>query len=244
MAVRKGNAVIPIRSLVVLVVAMTMATPMSMAAQGTPEATPAEVCVFPAIDIGLLREIRDDVATSPPPTPTVYADGSWSSQTYVMPFPPPPGEPLDDATAASVQQFLDDYETCLVIGDIPTTYGAWTEGFIRRTVGGNLEFVEALIGWMESGRAVWPHPGLGLLLLRAWSIETGHVVAVVELVGTLETWTMLLQPAGDSWRIDDIWGYPLQLLEDSLTGPVYGTPIGDDSLIETDFDSATAVPDD
>jgi hypothetical protein len=241
MALRKGNVVIRTRCLVVLVVAMAIAGPHAVSAKGTPVATPASECVFPPISIELLREIRDDVAENPPPTPTVYADGSWSSRMHTMPFPPPPGEPLDDETVTSVQQFLEDYETCLVIGDIPTTYGAWTEGFIRRTVGDNIEFVEGLIDWMESGRAVWPHPGLSLLLLRAWSIDTGHVVAVVELVGTLETWTMLLQPAGDSWLIDDIWDYALQLLEDGLTGPVYGTPIGDDSLIETDSDSATAV---
>jgi hypothetical protein len=227
--------------LMLSIVVMAIALPFASSAQGTPEATPEVGCGFPAISIELLRAIRDDVDANPPPPPTVYANGSWSSQTYVMPFPPPAGEPLDDATHASIVQFLEDYETCLVIGDIPTTYGAWTEGFIRRTVGDNIEFVEGLIDWMESGRAVWPHPGLSLLLLRAWSIDTGHVVAVVELVGTLETWTMLLQPAGDSWLIDDIWDYALQLLEDGLTGPVYGTPIGDDSLIETDSDSATAV---
>ena len=152
MALRKGNVVIRTRCLVVLVVAMAIAGPHAVSAKGTPVATPASECVFPPISIELLREIRDDVAENPPPTPTVYADGSWSSRMHTMPFPPPPGEPLDDETVTSVQQFLEDYETCLVIGDIPTTYGAWTEGFIRRTVGDNIEFVEGLIDWMESGQ--------------------------------------------------------------------------------------------
>jgi hypothetical protein len=242
MDARKGHAVFRIGRLVVSIVVMAIALPLASSAQGTPEAMPEVGCAFPPISIELLREIRDDVAENSPPTPTVYADGSWSSRMHTMPFPPPPGEPLDDETVTSVQQFLADYETCLVIGDIPTTYGAWSEGFIRRTVGDNLEFIEGLIDWMESGSAVWLHPGIDLLLLRAWSIETGHVVAVVELVGTQETWTMLLQPAGETWLIDELWSDPLQLLDDSLTGPVYGTPIADDSLIETDSDSATTVP--
>lgn len=217
-----------IRLFVSLMAAMSILAPLSSAARGTPEATPTVTCAFPPISIELLREIRDDIAANPPPTPTTAAEGYSSSRTHLIQFPPPPGEPLDEATHASVERFVAAYEPCIVGGDFARTYGAWTEDFIRRTVGPNLELVEALIMAMNEDAAVFAHPSLSLLLLRAWEIDSGHVVAVVQIVGADQYWTWLLLPVGDSWRIDDLWNIEPELFEGSLTGPIYATPITGD----------------
>ena len=73
---------------------------------------------------------------------------------------------------------------------------------------------------------MFAHPEIqSLVLLRAWRIETGHIVAVVQIVGAKQDWTMLLIPHGDSWRIDDMWSLGPRMIGDNLTGPVYGTPV-------------------
>ena len=53
--------------------------------------------------------------------------GTWSSELHRMPFPPPPGDPIDEQTLASVRQFLADYADCVVTGDILAGYGALTD---------------------------------------------------------------------------------------------------------------------
>lgn len=97
---------------------------------------------------------------------------------------------------------------------------------------------------MESDRAVWPHPGLSLLLLRAWRIETGHVVAVVQIVGAGQGWVMLLASEGASWRIDDLWSSDPSRIDDSLTGPIYATPITEDErgYVTMEITASPATP--
>jgi hypothetical protein len=214
--------------LVTLFVLLVIAfVPLSALADATPEATPAEHCAFPPISVDLLREFRDEIATNPPPTPTPEAR-LQSPRTHLMPFPPPPGEPIDDATVASVRAFLDDYAACMRAGGLLFMYGAWTEDLIRRSLGSNPETADAVIRAVEmesAGTPVFVYPGTSLPLLRAWRIETSHVVAVVQIVGAQQYWTMLLLPHGDSWRIDDLWSASPPMIGDSLTGPVYATPI-------------------
>jgi hypothetical protein len=103
----KGHDVSWIRYLAVLFTMVLISAPLSSSAQGTPEATPAPTCVFPPISIDLLREIRDDIAENPPPTPTPPLMGITSDHTHLLNFPPPPGDPVDDATVASIRYFLD-----------------------------------------------------------------------------------------------------------------------------------------
>src|SRR5215216_5548379 len=89
----------------------------SAASQSTPEATPAPECTFQPVSVELLREIERDVAEHPIPTPTQpdpSDHGFWTIQVHVRPFPPPAGEPLDDATLASLREFLSDYTQCLI----------------------------------------------------------------------------------------------------------------------------------
>jgi hypothetical protein len=201
--------------------------PISALADATPQATPADRCAFPPISIDLLREMRDEIAANPPPTPTPEANYS-SSRSHLMPFPPPPGKPIDDATVASIRAFLGDYAACLRAGGLLSIYGAWTEDLIRRSLGSNPETADAVIRAVKmeaAGTPVFVYPGVTLPLLHAWRIETGHVVAVVQIVGAEQYWTMLLLPHGDSWRIDDLWSGGPRMIGDSLTGPVYATPI-------------------
>jgi hypothetical protein len=96
----------------------------------------------------------------------------------------------------------------------------------------------------ESETPMFPHPGISLLLLRAWQIETGHVVAVMQIVGISQYWTMLLVPNGDSWLIDDIWNADERMIGDNASGPVYATPIADDSTGRTIEKSVTAAASD
>ena len=209
---------------VLLLVALV---PLSALADATPEATPAEICVFPPISIDLLREIRNEIAANPPPTPTPEAR-LQSPRTHLMPFPPPPGEPIDDTTVASIRAFLDDYAACMRAGGLLSMYGAWTHDFIRRSLGSNPETADAVIRAVEmeaAGTPVFVYPGTSLPLLRAWRIETGHVVAVVQIVGAQQNWTMLLLSHGDSWRIDDLWSGGPRMIGDNLTGPIYATPV-------------------
>ena len=231
------------RSFAVLFTALVIAAPLSSLAQGTPEATPAPTCVFPPISIDLLHEIRDDIAENPPPTPTPPVVGITSDRTHLLNFPPPPGDPVDDATVASIRTFLDHYAECVVIGQIAPTYGAWTEDFIRRSLGSDVDTVDAIIKVIgfEAETPMFPHPGISLLLLRAWQIETGHTVAVMQIVGISQYWTMLLLPNGDSWLIDDIWSADERMIGDNASGPVYATPIADDSSGRTSERSATAA---
>jgi hypothetical protein len=235
-----------IRYLAVLFTIVVISAPLSSSAQGTPEATPAPTCVFPPISIDLLREIRDDIAENPPPTPTPPLIGITSELMHILPFPPPPGEPIVEETVDSIRHFLDRYAECVVIGQIAPTYGAWTEDFIRRSLGSEVERVDAIINVIgfESETPMFPHPGISLLLLRAWRIETGHVVAVMQIVGISQYWTMLLVPNGDSWLIDDIWSADERMIGDNVSGPVYATPIVDDSIGRTIETSATAAASD
>jgi hypothetical protein len=212
---------------VLLVVSLA---PLSVRADATPQATPAESCDFPPISVDLLREMRDEIAANPPPTPTPEANYS-SSRSHLMPFPPPPGEPIDDATVDSIRSFLSDYAECLRIGGLLSIYGAWTEDQIRRSLGSNPETADAVIRAVKmeaAGTQVFVYPGTELPLLRAWQIETGHVVAVLQIVGAQQYWTMLLLPHGDSWRIDDIWSLGPRMIGDNLSGPIYATPIPSD----------------
>ena len=214
-------------SIALLVLLVVSLVPLSVLADATPEATPAESCIFPPISIDLLREFRDEIAANPPPTPTPEANYS-SSRSHLMPFPPPPGEPIDDATVESIRAFLDDYAECMRAGGLLSIYGAWTDGFIRRSIGSNPEAADGLIrvATMEAVTPVFAYPEIAALpLLRAWRIDTGHVVAVVQIVGIPQYWTMLLLPHGNSWRIDDMWNLGPRMIGDNLTGPVYATPI-------------------
>jgi hypothetical protein len=217
--------------LVALLLSSLMA-PGAALAQVTPEGTPAPACVFPPVSTERLREIERDLAEHPIPTPTPSDRGYWTSKIHVRPFPPPAGDPLDDAALASLRAFLGDYTQCMVDGRLLSVYGAWTEEFLRTDLGQRQPPPDPLIDILEATPdLVFPHPGLQLLFLRAWSIESGHVVAVVQLVwgGLPESWVMYLLPEDGSWRIDDIWDIPqMEMLEGSMTGPVYGTPIAVD----------------
>lgn len=208
-------------------VLVSAVVPVTALAQATPEATPAANCPFPPISADLLREMRGAISESPPPTPTPPEVGLTSDRTHLLAFPPPPGDPIDDATADSIRRFIAAYADCVEIGRIAPVYGAWTEDYIRRSLGSDTEYVDALIRVieMEPETPLLPHPGISLLLLRAWHIETGHVVAVVQIVGAQQFWTMLLLPHGDSWRIDDLWSRGPRSISDNLSGPVYATPI-------------------
>jgi hypothetical protein len=235
-----------IRYFAVLFTIVLISAPLSSSAQVTPEAPPAPTCVFPPISIDLLREIRDDIAENPPPTPTPPVVGVTSDRTHLMNFPPPPGDPVDDATVASIRTFLDLYAECVAIGQIAPTYGAWTEDFIRRSMGSDVDYVDAIIKVIgfESETPMFPHPGIRLLLLRAWQIETGHVVVVMQIVGISQSWTMLLLPNSDSWLIDDIWSADERMIGDNASGPVYATPIADNSTGRTIEKSVTAAASD
>jgi hypothetical protein len=196
----------------------------------SPEAAPSPTCAFPPVSIELLREIETEAAEQPIPTPTTLPSGAWSSELHQYGYPPPAGEPLDDETVASVQVFLGEYQTCLESGDIVRIYGAWTEPYLRLSLAQHPDTIDPIIEVIESDLKPFAHPGLDLLLLRAWWIETGHVVGLVQIVDTPQYWTLFLAPVDDSWRIDDIWDYsgePMgeDPLDDNLTGPVYGTPI-------------------
>ena len=224
----KGDNVITARTLVIFAAALMLpAAPFSTSAYGTPEASPTASCAFSPIDVELLREIRDDIAENPPPTPTPPEVGFTSPRTQLMSFPPPPGDPVDDATIASIRVFLDRYAECVVIGQMAPVYGAWTEDFVRRSMGSDVAYVDAIIKviGIESETPMFPHPGISLLLLRAWQIETGHVVAVMQIVGISQYWTMLLVPDGDSWLIDEIWSADERMIGENVSGPVYATPI-------------------
>jgi hypothetical protein len=221
-------------SILLFVLLVVSLAPLSVRADATPQATPAGSCDFPPISVDLLREMRDEIAANPPPTPTPEANYS-SSRSHLMPFPPPPGEPIDEATAESIRSFLSDYAECLRTAPLVSTYGAWTESLIRRVLGSDPETADALIrvAKMETKEPMFVHPEIrNLPLLRAWRIETGHVVAVVQIVDTQnehqQYWTMLLLPHGDSWRIDDIWSLGPRMIADNLSGPIYATPIPSD----------------
>ncbi len=213
------------RLLLTLLGIVLIVAPLKVAADASPEATPTAACAFPPISTDLLREIRDDATAHPIPTPTVPERGTWSSQLHRMPFPPPSGDPIDDQTLTSVQQFLADYADCLDSGDILAVYGAWTDEFLRLAVGQRPQTIDPLIEAIEMSPVVFARPGLDLLLLRAWQIDSGHVVAVVQIVPEPQYWTLYLRPVGDSWRIDDIWPLGERAIGDNLTGPIYGTPI-------------------
>jgi hypothetical protein len=180
----------------------------------------------PPISVDLLREIRDEIVASPWPTPTPETYLT-SPITHLIPFPPPAGEPIDEATVASIQRFLTDYVDCLDTGEYLAIYGAWTEDCVQRNIGARVEFVDALIRTAEQ-HISFPYPREWRpLLLRAWSISTGHIVVVVQYTPDDVQQTMLLVPRGDSWRIDDLWGIGLRAIGDSVSGPVYGTPVID-----------------
>ena len=199
--------------------------PITVVADATPGATPTAACAFPPISIDLLREIRDDATEHPIPTPTMPVRGTWSSELHRMPFPPPPGDPIDEQTLASVRQFLADYADCVVTGDILAGYGALTDEYLRLSVGQRPRTIDPLIDAIESHPAIFAHPGLDLLLLRVWRIDSGHVVAVVQIVPEPQYWTLFLVPQGDSWRIDDVWNTGEREIGDNVSGPVYGTPV-------------------
>src|SRR5689334_18375707 len=116
---------------------------LTVAAHATPEATPTAACAFPPINADLLREMRDEIAANPPPTPTPEAQYQ-SPRTHLMPVPPPAGEPIDDATVASIRLFLVDYADCVRAGRLAPLYGAWTEDFIFRSLGSEPERTDAL----------------------------------------------------------------------------------------------------
>lgn len=212
---------------VLIVVLLAFMTPASTIAAGTPDATPAATCAFEPISLDLLREMRDEIAENPPVTATPPVVGVSSDRTHLLDFPPPPGDPIDDATVGSIRTFLGLYADCLGIGELASVYGAWTEDLIRRSLGSDPAYADALsrVMEMESDPPVFAYPGISLLLLRAWRIETGHVVAVMQIVGIEQYWTMLLLPVGDSWRIDDIWSADPRMIGDNLSGPLYATPI-------------------
>src|SRR6185436_5177018 len=107
--------------------------PLTVVADATPAATPTVACAFPPISIDLLREMRDEIAANPPPTPTPEANYS-SPRTHLMPFPPPAGESIDGVTVNSIRQFLGDYADCVQAGRLASTFGAWTEDFIFRSL--------------------------------------------------------------------------------------------------------------
>src|SRR6476659_5312956 len=88
--------------------------PITVVADSTPGATPTAACAFPPISIELLREIRDDATEHPIPTPTMPVREPWSSELHRMPFPPPPGDPIEEQTLPSVRQFLAEYADCVV----------------------------------------------------------------------------------------------------------------------------------
>jgi hypothetical protein len=211
----------------------SLIAPGGALAQATPTGTPTSACVFPPVSVDLLREIEADASARPIPTPTRPAQGAWHSELHQYGFPPPAGEALDDETVASVQAFLADYQACLQSGDIVGVYGAWTEPYLRLSLAQHPETIEPIVEVIESDLNPFAHPGLDLLLLRAWHIETGHIVALVQIVDTPQVWLLYLAPAGESWRIDDIWDVencPMcdGLPADNLTGPVYGTPVAVD----------------
>jgi len=214
-----------VRLLLTVVGIVIIVVPLTVSADATPEATPTTACIFPPISAHLLREIRDDATAHPIPTPTVPERGTWSSQLHRMPFPPPPGEPIDDQTLVSVRQFLADYADCVVSGDILGAYGAFTDEYLRLSVGQRPQTIDPLIEALETNSAILARPGLDLLLLRAWQIDSGHVVAVVQILPGPQYWTLYLRPVDGELRMDDLWNFGERLIGDNLTGAVYGTPI-------------------
>jgi len=214
-----------VRLLLTVVGIVIIVVPLTVSADATPEVTPTADCVFPPISADLLREIRDDATAHPIPTPTVPERGTWSSQLHRMPFPPPPGEPIDDQTLVSVRQFLADYADCVVSGDILGAYGAFTDEYLRLSVGQRPQTIDPLIEAIETNSAILARPGLDLLLLRAWQIDSGHVVAVVQILPGPQYWTLYLRPVDGELRMDDLWNFGERLIGDNLTGAVYGTPI-------------------
>lgn len=199
-------------------------------APASPEST--ATCDFPSVSTARLREIRDAAAAHPVPTPTTSSRGLSTSELHHFAYPPRSGDPLDDSTLASIRAFIREYSECIVLGEILPVYGAWSDAYLQLSLSQHPETIDPIIDVVESGGR-FPHPGLDLLLLRAWQIESGHVIAIVQIVPTPEFWTLYLAQNDESWRIDDIWDFGDRLtrkdpIDDSLSGPVYATPVPSD----------------
>ena len=224
------RAAVLIIAIVIAVASLGGAEARANPATASPEST--ATCDFPSGSTARLREIRDAAAAHPVLTPTTSSRGLSTSELHHFAFPPPSGDPLDERALSSIRAFIREYSECIVLGEILPVYGAWSDAYLQLSLSQHPETIDPIIDVVESGGR-FPHPGLDLLLLRAWQIESGHVIAIVQIVPTPEFWTLYLAQNDESWRIDDIWDFGDRLtrkdpIDDSLSGPVYATPVPSD----------------
>ena len=109
--------------------------------------------------------------------------------------------------------------------DILAGYGALTDESPPPSVGQRPRTIDPLITRSSRIRRSSPTRDLICSCFALWQIETGHVVAVVQIVPGPQYWTMFLLPHGDCWRIDDMWNTGEREIGDNVSGPVYGTPV-------------------
>ena len=179
-------------------------------------------CELPPVDLAFLD-------TLPPPP------ASTPASEHIIEFPPPSGTHIDYMAAASIQSFLTAYTECLNAGDELARYSVFTPEFLARIAQTNPAEIAQLRTAPEPVPLEVPAK---CTLIRAWTIPSGHTVAVVQITPDGFYNTLLLVQRDGTWMVDDRWnGMGSELLGEAGTGPLFARPVTTESL----EDGATPV---
>lgn len=152
-----------------------------------------------------------------------------------MPYPPPPGERLDEDTALELLLFLDQFAACASTGPLGPLLGVLTEAKWVREFGDFPSSLDDVLDIAATPVATSAAPVVQRIeLLEAWRLPDGRVVAVVKWIATpadpaypFDIDTLILVHLDGRWLIDDNWygqGCRFVAPDDCPYGPPDGTP--------------------
>lgn len=178
---------------------------MSLSAGASTPVGQGPTCVLPPVDRELLRDIQAELAASPPVPATPFPDGV-SGEPHSMPFPPPPGDAIDDATFLEVIGFFDALQVCINVGDFEAVYGTLTRDRWLRVVNGDAASIAETMRTLDAGTAPpSAEPVSRIDIVAAWRLEDESVVAVTRWLPDEEWITIVLIETAAGWKIDDQW---------------------------------------
>lgn len=202
-------------ALILLGAAMILMTFLPV--QASPTTGENTACVLPAVDRELLRSIQAEMIASPGVPATPFPDGV-SGEPHSMPFPPPPGEAIDDATFFEVSGFFDALRVCFNAGDLEAVFGTFTRARWLREMNGDAASLAATLRALDGSTAPPSiEPISRIDVAEGWRLDGGSVIAITQWLPDGEWITFALVETADGWKIDDQWTGQGQSLVEPVT---------------------------
>ena len=219
------------RSLAVTLLAALLVTSLPLGRTGA-QRSDIPTCILPPPEPAFIERVRRAIAAQPTPA-TPYPDGV-SGEAHSMPYPPPPGEALDEDTTFALLLFLDQFAACASSGPLGPLLGVLTEAKWVREFGDFPDSLDDVLDLAATPVATSPPVVQRIELLEAWRLPDGRVIAVVKWIADpaepgypFDIDTLVLVREGGRWLIDDNWygqGCRFVAPSDCPYGPSDGTP--------------------